>query len=178
MSAVKRILTALRLDKIAAVDRPCQQPATADLIKRADPDSNGGKLAKSLYAAFEKAGVPFDGCCDDEKGAQPFEEVLGEQQLTQEFWDAWYKGTGALQDSLLSIVKDETAENKQRLIAESLKQFADYIEQILPGDIGKSLAAGIAASVGQPGTTTGEVMTPELKKALGLPETATRRGRA
>jgi hypothetical protein len=30
--------------------------ATVALIKRADPDSNGGKLAKSLYDAFEKAG--------------------------------------------------------------------------------------------------------------------------
>jgi hypothetical protein len=245
--SVKRILTALRLDKIAAVDRPCQQPATADLIKRAadaetlwkakytaddrkemaangqamsdgsypikdsvdlnnaihavgrgrnnshsairrhiiarakalgmsdkipETWSDGGKLAKSIYDAFAKSSIPLDDP-DGDEGAQAFEEVLGEQELTQTFWDAWYKGTSALQESLCSIIKDDSVSDKTSLIEQSLKQFADYVETIIPGDVGKSLAAGIVASVGQPGTTTGGIMTPELKKALGLPETAT-----
>lgn len=245
---IKRILTALRLDKIAAVDRPCQVPATADLIKRSEdyevllkakyntddrkemasngeamsdgsypikdaedlhnaihavgrgrnnshsairrhiisrakslglsdeiPDTwkDGGKLAKSIYDAFEKAGLPLDPSCDPDETAQAFDEVLGEQELRDSFWNSWYKGTSALQESVLSILKDDDVTDKSVQISDSLKQFADYIEQILPGDVGKSLAAGIAASVGQPGNPTGEVMTPELKKALGLPETAT-----
>jgi hypothetical protein len=244
--SVKRILTRLRLGKIAFVDRPCQEGATVAFIKRAEdvetifktkysaddrkemagreamedgsypvkdsedlenaihavgrgrnnshdairrhivarakalgledkiPDTwgDGGKLAKSIYDAFQKSGIPLDDP-DGDEGAQAFDEVLGEQELTSAFWDAWYKGTSALQESLCSIIKDDTIADKAGKITESLKQFADYVEQLVPGDIGKSLAAGIAASVGQAGTTTGEVMTPELKKALGLPETAT-----
>lgn len=243
---VKRILSRLRLDKIAGVDRPCQEGATVALIKRvadletilkakydadqrkemagkeamADgsypvkdaedlsnaihavgrgrnnshtairahiisrakalglsdkiPDtwSDGGKLAKSIYEAFEKSGIPL-GDPDGDEGGQLFDEVLGEQQLTSAFWDSWYQATSALQQSLCSLIKDDDITDKSAEIQTSLKQFADHIEQILPGDIGKSLAAGIAASVGQPGTTTGGIMTPELKKALGLPETAT-----
>lgn len=249
MSAVKRILTALRLDKIAAVDRPCQQPATADLIKRAAefedlvkakydtearnnmasngeamqdgsypikdaedlhnaihavgrgrnnshaairshiisrakalglsdeiPDTwhDGGKLAKSLQEVFEKSSIPLDDP-DGDEGAQAFDEVLGEQQLTSQFWDAWYKGTNALQESLCSIIKDDDLPDKSSSIKESLQQFADYIETILPGDVGKAIAAGIVASAGQAGTplNKGDVMSVELKKALGLPETAT-----
>lgn len=39
----KRILTGLRLDKIAAVDRPCQEHATMTIMKRADsPDAGNG----------------------------------------------------------------------------------------------------------------------------------------
>ena len=248
MSAVKRILTALRLDKIAAVDRPCQQPATADLIKRAvdyetvvkvkyntddrkemagngeamsdgsypikdsqdlenaihavgrgrnnshnairrhimtrakalgmedkipDTWSDGGKLSKSLRDVFEKSAIPLDDP-DGDEGAQAFNEVLGEQELSQAFWDAWYKGTSALQESLCSIIKDDSTTDKSSAIQESLKQFADYIETILPGDVGKAIATGIVASAGQAGTPVnkGDVMTVELKKALGLPETA------
>ena len=33
--AMKRILHEIRLDRIAAVDRPCQQPAVATIMKRA-----------------------------------------------------------------------------------------------------------------------------------------------
>lgn len=246
---VKRILSRLRLDKIASVDRPCQEGATVALIKRAadyeeivkakydtaardqmassgdamsdgsypikdaedlhnaihavgrgrnnshaairrhiisrakslglsdeipDTWSDGDKMSKSLYDAFEKAGVPLDAACDPDENAQAFDEVLGEQQLRDGFWDAWYKGTSALQESLLSIFKDDEVTDKTPVIEESLKQFADYIQQILPGDIGKAIATEIVASAGQAGTplNKGDVMSVELKKALGLSETA------
>lgn len=169
--SIKRILSRLRLDKIAYVDRPCQEGALAVMIKRAEGDTNGAKVSKALYDALEKSGL-YVGPAETD-GAEGFDEVLGEQELTREFWDAYYNATNALQEALTSIIKDDTVTDKQQLLSESIKQFADHIEQILPGDIGKSLAAGIAASVGQPGNPTGEVMTPELKKALGLPETAT-----
>jgi hypothetical protein len=171
---VKRILSRLRLDKIAGVDRPCQEGAVAVLIKRADDDglSNGAQMAKAFCTALSKGGL-YIGPTDESDSAQNFDEVLQEQELTRQFWDDYYNATNALQEALTSAIKDESVTDKQAAFQESIKQFADHMEQILPGDIGKSLAAGIAASVGQPGTTTGEVMTPELKKALGLPETAT-----
>jgi hypothetical protein len=247
---IKRILSRLRLDKIAAVDVPCQEGALAVFIKRAAdletilkakyntddrkemasngeamedgsypikdsedlenaihavgrgrnnshaairrhimsrakslgledkiPDTwkDGAKMAKSLYDAFEKSGVPLDAACDPDESAQAFDEVLGEQQLRDTFWDTWYKGTSALQESVLSILKDDDVADKSVQISESLKQFADYVETILPGDVGKALATEIVASAGQAGTplNKGDVMSVELKKALGLPETAT-----
>lgn len=248
MSAVKRILRALRLDKIAAVDRPCQQPATADIIKRAAdfdvivkakynqeardtmasngeamsdgsypikdaedlhnaihavgrgrnnshaairrhimsrakslglsdeiPDTwkDGGKMAKALYEVFEKAGL-YSGPEDTTEEAENFDEVLGEQELTRQFWDAYYNATQALQESLLSIVRDDQVTDKVSMFQESIKQFADHLETILPGDVGKAVAAGIVASAGQAGSplNKGDVMSVELKKALGLSETA------
>jgi len=111
---------------------------------------------------------------DDDEGAAEFEEVLGEQQLTEAFWQAFYQGTTALQGSLTSILKDDAVVDKGPLTTESLQQFADYIEGILPGQIGKSLSATVAAIAGRAGQLyKGTVMLDELKKALGLPSTAT-----
>lgn len=245
---VKRILSRLRLDKIASVDRPCQEGATVALIKQASdydalvkakydtadrkdmassgaamsdgsypikdaedlhnaihavgrgrnnshaairrhiisrakslglsdeiPDTwkDGGNLAKSLLDVFEKAAIPLDDPDGFEKGAEAFETILGETELSKKFWSDWHKGTEALQKSLSSIIEDNDVE-KAAEVEKSLKQFADYIEQILPGDIGKAIAAGIVASAGQAGTplNKGDVMSVALMKALGLSETA------
>jgi hypothetical protein len=185
---VKRILTALRLDKIAAVDFPCQGPALAAIMKRADPEPvakadltpsadpqvNGQRIAKSLGSILRKFGLPISES-DEDEGAETFAETLGEQLLTQAFWSAYYSGTQALEGALLSILKDDTVADKKPLIDESIQQFAAYIEQIMPGDIGKSLAAGIAATAGQPGNLLekGVPMSDAIKKALGLSADAT-----
>ena len=250
MSGVKRVLQALRLDKIAAVDLPCQEPAEAVILKRRDdaeaaikakftadqrremaangeamkdgsypindgadlenaihaigrgndshaairahitrrakalglsdklPEawSNGSKIAKALNEAIEKSGIKpaaILSVSDDDEGASDFNEALSEQQLTTEFWNTYYTGTSALQESLTSILKDDTVSDKSPLITEALQQFADYIEQILPGQIGKTLAAQVAKLAGSAGALSkGDVMSDELKKALGLPATA------
>jgi hypothetical protein len=90
---VKRILSRLRLDKIASVDRPCQEGATVALIKRAE-DTNGEKMAKSIYDAFEKAvaSLSTPPAIPDET-AQAFERGPGRTGAPGQFLGRWYKGT-------------------------------------------------------------------------------------
>ena len=139
--------------------------------------TDGEKLAKSLCAVLRKGGMPGLQLSesDEDEGAETFDDALSEQQLTNEFWTAYYQGTQALEGSLLSILKDDTVTDKTAPIAVSISQFADYIEQIMPGQIGKSLAKTVTALAGlsEPVITKGVPMSDELKKSLGLPATAT-----
>jgi hypothetical protein len=174
MSGMKRVLRALRLDKIAAVDEPCQEHASADIMKRAPEDlTSGGKIAKGLFEALRKGG--FD-CCDADidASAEDFDAALGEQNISQQFWSDYYDATRALEDSLTSILKDDAVTVKPPMVAQSLQQFADHVETIMPGQLGKSLAEGIAALAGETGATVhkGVPMTDEMKKALGLDASA------
>jgi len=175
MSTMKRVLRALTLSKIAAVDAPCQEPALAAILKRAPEDlSQGGKMAKALFGALSKGGYVI--CGDDvDATAEDFDAALGEQTVSQKFWSDYYDATRALEESLTSILKDDAVTDKPPIVAQSLQQFADHVETIMPGQLGKSLAAGIAALAGETGATVhkGVVMTDELKKALGLEASAT-----
>lgn len=188
----KRIVHGLKLTKIAAVDFPCQEHALAAIHKArggkpvscADITVWNGEVRKNTTAgsvirgafcdAITKGGMSLtDG--DADEGAQLFDAVLGTEKLTQKFWDDFYKGTNALQQSLLSIIKDDDVADKAAMIDNSLKEFAAYIGEILPGDVGKALAAGIAASIAGGARTTdqGVTMSDALKKALGLQPSAT-----
>lgn len=251
MSAVKRVLRALNLTKIAAVDAPCQEPALAEILKRAPeyeallkakynadqrkemaangeamsdgsypikdaedlnnaihavghgrnnshtairahikrrakalsltdkiPEdwTDGEKLSKGLYDALRKGGILI-AQSDEDEGAETFEQALGDQQMTQAFWQAYCQATSALEGSLMSILKDETVADKKPLITQSLQQFADHIEQVLPDSLGKSLAAPIRGVIaGDPGALSlnkGDPMSDAVKKALGLEASAT-----
>jgi hypothetical protein len=175
MSTMTRVLRALSLTKIAAVDAPCQEPALAAIMKRAPEDlSPGEKIAKGLFEALSKGG--FDCCVGDvDATAEDFDAALGEQTVGQQFWSDYYDATRALEESLTSILKDDAVTDKPPMIAQSLQQFAEHVETIMPEQLGKSLAAGIAALAGSTGATVhkGVVMTDELKKALGLEASAT-----
>lgn len=239
---MKRIMHALGLGKIAAVDKPCQEGALAMITKRAHeaavesymkrefspekrkelaesgaalpdgsfPIENGSDLENAIRAigrasdpakAKAKAHIRtraksldltdklpdewttakiLKSVCDDlakagfqvpvdtDDGARSFEELLTES-VPQKFFDDFYSATDALRTSITSILQDESVPDKAPLITTSLQQFADFIEEKLPDDIGKSLAAGFAAIA-----VTGDTMTTEaIKKALGLAATAT-----
>lgn len=194
----KRIVHGLKLSKIAAVDFPCQEYALAAIVKSktgvaapiikkltlwhdadgklcVEHDTTPGKVVgKAFCEAITKAGIALTDP-DGDEGAQLFDAVLGAEKLTQQFWDDFYKGTNALQQSLLSIIKDDDVADKAAMIDTSLKEFAAYIGEILPGDVGKALAAGVAAIIAGGARTTdqGDTMSDALKKALGLPLTAT-----
>jgi len=247
---VNRIMRALRLDKIAVVDRPCQEGATMTIMKRAAemaddsaflaiskrkytaeqrreyaasgiamkdgsypiPDKDAledaihaigrgkgshaairqhivrrakalgatdslpddwkvSKIAKAIRSDIAKAG--FSVPCDTDDGAQSFDDLVHES-IPQQFFDDFYSATSALQTSIRSILQDETVSDKGAMITQSLQQFADYVEECVPGGVGKSLAAGFAALAGGAGPTLkGEHMSDALKKALGLSATAT-----
>lgn len=118
-----------------------------------------------LRKALAKIGFP----ADPDKDSKTLEEALGEQDFCDKFW----KATNALQTSINSIINDVDATDKPGMIAETLKQFTDYMTTIIPDQIGKSLAAILAEPAGEPGISKGDVMSDALKKALGLPATAT-----
>ena len=172
MSTVRRVLRSLHLGKIAAVDTPCQEGAKVTILKRAPTDraADIAKLKAGFADAIGKSGLLLDG----PDVAQDFDEVIGERVLTDAFWNDYYQATSALQASLTSIVNDDTVTDKPALVTEALQQFADYVEQMMPGDIGKSLTAGIAVTADTFGPTLkGATMSDAIKKALGLPATAT-----
>lgn len=247
---VKRIFQSLQLDKIAAVDRPCQEPALMTIMKRAgvfSPESDalqlfykakysaddrkdmaasgeamsdgsypikdaddldkaihavgrgknnshaairahikrrakamgltdklpeewtGSEVGKVLDEMLAKAGI------DSSIAAETFAERFDDQLMLQKLWDDFWKAQGALQQSIESIVKDDAVSDKAAMIRQSVAEFSGYICQLIPNDITKSLAAGIAAATaGAPvQSSKGALMPNELKKALGLPETAT-----
>ena len=161
----------------AAIRRHVEARAKALGLSDQIPDTwgDGGKLGKAICDAIRKSGFGLSDP-DGDEGAQDFDAVLGEQALTQQFWDDFYKASNALQLSLTSILKDEAVTDKGPMITQSLQEFADYIEGMVPGDIGKALAAGIAAMFTGPAgpTVQGDnTMSDAIKKALGLPATAT-----
>ena len=241
---VKRVLHALKLDKIAAVDRPCQEGAVSTIIKSAPlegdalidaymkrefsddkrkelaasgaalpdgsfPIENGGDLENAIRAigrakdpAKAKSHIrsrakslgmtdklpedwtskalilkgmrgeiskvsPAPGTDGD--AAKSFDDLINVIHMTDEMWDAWYTATDALRSAICSIVEDTDAKDKPGLIEESVQQFADYIKESIPGEIGKSLAEGFSAAIAGSARQQGETMTTEaVKKALGL----------
>jgi hypothetical protein len=244
---VKRILHGLTLDKIAAVDRPCQEGALMTIMKRAAiaiedapliafykgkysaddrrdmmakgqalsdgtfPIKDAADLEKALEAVGRGAATPPirahikvcakalgladqipDGWkaakvlkalrdelvkggvleADADDGAQSFDAVMDEQAIARQIWDKFYQATDALRESICSILQDPAVTDKNALVRESVKEFTDFLTGEIPGDVGKSLAAGFAAVFA--GTSGhGDTNMKTIAKALGLPETAT-----
>lgn len=169
----KRIFRDLSLDKIAAVDRPCQEPALMAIMKRAPADEprSISKIAKALCTDLAKLG--YDGAPEK---AESFQDLIDRQDFNQELWDCFYNATDALRQSILSILDDDSVTDKSSEISESLKEFADHIQEKIPGQIGKSLSEEfVRAIAGTAGATLnkGDSMSDSVKKALGLPATAT-----
>jgi hypothetical protein len=157
------LLSKLRITEVSSVDRGAGEGVKVMLMKR-EGDAVPGKR-NPISKLLRKMGF----LADPDKDAKTLEEALNEQS----FWDQYYKATSALQESLCSILKDEDATDKEGMINESLKQFSDYIEKIIPDQIGKALTAGIAANAGAAGNDKGHAMSDAIKKALGLAATAT-----
>lgn len=130
------------------------------------------KIAKAMQSDLAKAGLLGDA---GECGAETFDEVVESAALSQKLWDVFYRSTDALRESICSILKDDEVTDKDAMIGESLKEFSEFLQENIPGEIGKSLAVGFTSAIaGAAGTPLkGATMSKELKKALGLPETAT-----
>lgn len=143
-----------------------------DLSDKIPDDWNATKrIAKAMADVLKGSGLLDP---DGDEGAISFTEALDENETTQQFWDGFYRGTSALQASLQAIVKDPEVTDRGEEIRQSLSEFADFIGTILPGPIGKCLAAGVAAKIaGATGNGKGATMSDAVKKALGLAATAT-----
>jgi hypothetical protein len=196
----KRVLTELKIGRIAAVDVPCQEDAQAAILKRATlsarvwkgkytsaqrkqmaasgqamadgsypvcdgddldraiaavgPDSDdsqapvrahikarartldlahkipdgwqGSEIGKALLGLLAKAGVAAD--ANAQGFAYRFEDQLTVQNLLDEYW----KAQNALQQSIESIVGDDTVAGKPAMIRQSLDEFCEYLSTLVP----------------------------------------------
>jgi len=143
-----------------------------DLSDKIPGDWKGSEVGKALDEMFAKYGIATNGAICAETFAEKFDEQLQLQNL----WDKFWKGQEALRQSIESIIKDDAVIDKAAMIGQSLDEFSSFINGLVAGDVSKSLTAGIAATLaGAAGITTleGVPMSDTLKKALGLPATAT-----
>ena len=88
--AVRRKLTAIRLDKIAAVDKPCQQHATVAIIKRAPAGPVPPAIAKKTFT-------------------EALHTQLVSDKISETFWRA-FENQWAVRDAFRTALTDEIAE--------------------------------------------------------------------
>jgi hypothetical protein len=170
----KRILRELKLDKIAAVDRPCQEHATMTIMKRAPEGKtmDTAELAKSIYGAI--------GSNDKPTGAQSFADLIAAQEeqqrqcdVSQELWPYF----DALTNSIRSIVADLTLDEAAKIaaIGTSIDQFKAAVIEAVPDaeeEVEKLFADPATSGVfyaGSPGSTVnkGESDMTDLEKKVG-----------
>lgn len=139
----RRILTGLTIDKIAAVDRPCQEHATSDIMKRAESYDD---FCKRKFSAQQREEATASGHAMP-GGRYPINDVEDLHNAIH----AIGRGSGSH-----AAIRAHIVSRAKALGATSS----------LPEEWGVSKAdPGI--------TTEESIMLKELQKALGLPETAT-----
>ena len=104
----KRRLTAIRLDKIAAVDKPCQEHAIVAIVKRAPGGPVPPAIAKKSF--------------DEALRAQLISEKVGDV-----FWRA-FENQWAVREAFRTAMTDEIAEGADG--SESIAGFTAAMEQI------------------------------------------------
>ncbi len=117
----KRILHRIRLDKIAAVDQPCQQHATVAIIKRAPKQVDLQKVT--------------------------FNEALEGQMVSQRVSDAFYRAFDSLwarNDAFRTSLTDELAEGGEGDVAS--EAYLASVRGLVEGAVNAARAAGNAAS--------------------------------
>lgn len=133
--AKKRIIRDFRLDKIAAVDRPCQQGAKMTIMKRADLmklDADLAPIVKYISAS---------------EGAQPFQTFLSQAEQRDKHYDLveqFQSELCALDNSLRSIVGDAemSQERKPLAMRESIEAFMTSVRDKWP-DIPATVAKAV-----------------------------------
>lgn len=135
----------------------------SDAFKRASTDCGLFKILKM----DGDAAVLFDDAHDDIEMREYADAMMSE------FCEAF----AALGQSVQSILDDGSVADKKSMIDETIAQFTEHVQGVVPEELEKQLiAASIAAAVssGDRRHTNGDhVMTAELKKALGLGADAT-----
>ena len=105
--------------------------------------------------------------------ATPSAESFGDQLTVQNLWDQYGKAQSALQQSIESIVADDAVAGKGAMIKQSLDEFCEYIAQLVPSDSANAGAPDVQAALPAPAANAETPTTDAMKKALGLPATAT-----
>lgn len=131
--AKRRRLTAIRLDKIAAVDKPCQQHATVAIIKRAPGGPTPPAIAKK---SFQEA----------------LHAQLVSEKISDTFWRA-FENQWAVREAFRTALTDEIAEGGDG--SEAVDGFTAAMQQIA------SLAADAAREAAKTDDATLEAAVEE-----------------
>lgn len=95
--ATKRVLNRIRLDKIAAVDLPCQEHATVAIVKRAPAAGAPPAIVKKTFQEALRAQLVSD-------------------QISETFWRA-FENQWAVRDAFRTALSDEIAEGGDGSVA-------------------------------------------------------------
>lgn len=95
--ATKRVLNRIRLDKIAAVDLPCQEHATVAIVKRAPAKGAPPAIVKKTFQEALRAQLVSD-------------------QISETFWRA-FENQWAVRDAFRTALSDEIAEGGDGSVA-------------------------------------------------------------
>ncbi len=149
----------LELPEAWRVDRAAFVKAIEAPIAKLFPELGGDGSA--LAAAIAK-----DVGAGDPEEATLFDDALKAKEISQDFYTEFWEATDTLRESICSILCDDAAD-KEKLIEETIEQFADHLKGVMPDEMKKALAAGIAENA------DGVHNMEAIKKLLGLPATAT-----
>jgi hypothetical protein len=135
----RRVLKELQLDRIAAVDRPCQEGATVVIMKRdnsidkseVDVEAIAQQIAKDLIV------LPMSADDDDDDRAQSFQDALDEAmecKVKDEISTKMWPLNDALRNSIISILQDDSLDSDSRLIMiyNSVQQYLVALRQEYP----------------------------------------------
>jgi hypothetical protein len=106
--AVRRKLTAIRLDKIAVVDRPCQEHATVAIVKRAPTGPVPPAIAKKTFQ-------------------EALHGQLVSEQISDTFWRA-FEHQWSVRDAFRTALTDEIADGGTGTVA--VADFTAAMQQI------------------------------------------------
>ena len=118
----------LKITKVDFVDAGANQRAHIALFKRAPKggeEVGESKMKNIIHAIAKRLGLDDDEAVDVEKaegGAKTFgaaNSELKQQHVCEEIWNV----TDALRCSLISIIRDDTVEDKTALLKQSLSEF-------------------------------------------------------
>jgi hypothetical protein len=193
----RNIMHSFKMSEISGVDRPAQAHAKAAIMKRNDEpywkrdfSTEQRDAAARSGAALPDGSFPIDNASDlhnamsaigrakDPAKAKAHicsrAKALGlESELSAAFKrddggiiDAIKRATTFLAESVSSILTSKSAD-KATLLEKTFDQFSDHLGIEVSDEVAKALAAGSAA------TSEKEPSMNPLKKALGLPDSAT-----
>jgi hypothetical protein len=128
VEAMPTKLKDLKITKVDFVDAGANQRAHIALFKRAPKggeEVGESKMKNIIHAIAKRLGLDDDEAVDVEKaegGAKTFgaaNSEMNQQRICNEIWNV----TDALRGSLMSIVCDDTVEDKTALLKQSLSEF-------------------------------------------------------
>lgn len=123
---MQRRLNRIRLDKIAAVDKPCQQHATVAIIKRA-PGDPAAAIAKATYQ-------------------EALNGAMVSERVNRAFWDN-FDGLWQRNDAFRTALTDELAEGGDGAVASAA--YLDSVNELVETAVTAARSAGAKASDGE-----------------------------